>query len=139
VGGDVVDRRSTDRLGLPDVVQLLRADIAQVRADLQEDIKDSEVRVSGKIDDAQSAFLAYQADHVNVHNRRAEDTDRQMAEMSKKIDAMTIVEAKRAGAIAVTLLIIRSVGQHWQALAVLAALVGVLLGKVDIDISGPLP
>lgn len=136
MAGDV-DPRLSDRLGLADVVRLLREDIAESRRELRIDIEKSEERVTQKIGDAQVAFLAYQADHVDVHNRRAEDTNRQMAEMSKKIDAMTIVEAKRAGALAVTLLIIRTVGNHWQALAVLTALLGVLLGKVDIDISGP--
>lgn len=124
-------------LRLADAVTLLRQDIAQVRTDLGADIRDSEARTKVEIDAARSSFLSYQADHIGVHNRRAEDTDRIHDELAKRLDAMTIVEARRAGALAVTLLVIRTIGTHWQALLALVALVGVLLGKVDIDISGP--
>jgi len=127
------------RLGLADVVRLLREDIGNAKRETAEDVKSSEERVTKQIEAAGHAFLAYQSDHLSVHARRSEDTERFHRDLDKKLDDMTVVEARRAGALAVVLLVIRTIGTHWQAVAALVALVGLLLGRVDISLSGPVP
>lgn len=125
------------RLGLSDVVRLLRDDIRQAREDIGEDLQQSEARVTKEIDEARGSFLAYQSEHLGVHNRRAEDTDKIHRELTARLDAQEIVEAQRAGRTAVLLLIIRTVGQHWQALAAVVALIGLLLGRVELNVAPP--
>lgn len=121
-------------LRLADVVSLLREDIGNLRTDLAGDIRESEARTKVEIDAAKTSFLSYQADHVSVHNRRKEDTDRIHDELGKRLDAMTVIEARRAGALAVVLLVIRTVGTHWQALIALAVLINAMTGTVHLDV-----
>lgn len=126
-------------LRLPDVVRLLREDISASESRVMGQITGIRAELGQDIEAASGAFLAYQSDHVGVHNRRAEDTDRIHKELETRLAAMTIVEARRAGSLAVVLLLIRTIGTHWQALAAIVALVGLLLGRVDISIAGPVP
>jgi hypothetical protein len=130
---------SGGRFGLPDVVRLLREDITASETRVMTQITGIRAELGHDIEGASDAFLAYQSDHLGVHNRRAEDTDRIHKDLASRLDAMTIVEARRAGSLAVILLLIRTVGTHWQALAAIVALVGLLLGRVDISVSGPVP
>ncbi len=127
------------RLALADVVRLLREDIGQSADRNAEDLRDMEDRMNTRFDKADAGFLSYQSGHLDLHGRRKEDTDQVHAELAKRLDAMTIVEARRAGSLAVILLIVRTLGQNWQAIAAITALVGVLLGRIDIAIQPPLP
>ncbi len=127
----------TGHLGLRDVLDLLREDIRAAGVRFNDELAATEKRITADLEDGRQAFLAYQADHLGTHNRRAADTDALHKELSAKLEAQVVVEARRAGMLAVVLLIVQTLGRNWQALAVIAGLIGLLLGRIDVNFMGP--
>ena len=108
-----------------------------LRTSFSDDLREAEGRLSSEIVESRSAFLTYQSDHLGVHSRRSEDTDRVHAELAKRLEAMTLIEARRAGMLAVLLVIIRTLGQNWQLIGVLLAALALVFGQVHVSFAGP--
>lgn len=125
------------RLGLRDVLNLLREDIRLAGERYNDELAATEKRISADLESIRQASLTYQANHLEVHNRRAADTDALHKELAAKLQSQVVVEARRAGALAVGLLIIQTIGRNWQAIAVLLGLLGLLLGRIDVNVMGP--
>lgn len=125
------------RLGLRDVLNLLREDIRLAGVRYNDELAATERRISADLESIRQASLTYQANHLEVHNRRAADTDALHKELAAKLQSQVVVEARRAGALAVGLLIIQTIGRNWQAIAVLLGLLGLLLGRIDVNVMGP--
>lgn len=126
------------RLGLRDVLDLLREDIRAAGERFNDELSATERRISAAQEKQATAFLAYQADHLGVHNRRAADTDALHKELQAKLETQVVVEARRAGALAVLLLIVQTLGRNWQVLALLVGLIALLLGRIDVNVMGPM-
>lgn len=122
------------RLGLAEVVELLRGDGAAAELRNQRLLDALEHRVMGAISDVRSDLTRYEQAHGAEHQAIRTTSEVAHQRFDSFIAGASLDAARRDGALGITRLIIDTFGRNWKAIAALAAGVAAASGHVQISI-----
>lgn len=122
------------KLGLPDVVELLRGDNAAAELRSGRALDALEHRVMAAISDIRDDLIDYRQAHGSEHVAQRTSSEVAHQRFDAYMNAAQIDAARKDGALGVMRLIIDTVGRNWKAIVAIAGAILAASGNVRISI-----
>lgn len=128
------DEGNGARLGLREVLDLLRDDGAAAERRTQRLVDAMEGRVMEAISEVRGDLVRYEAVHGGEHVAQRTSSELAHQRFDAFIASSTLEAARRDGALGMTRLILDTFGRNWKAIAAAAAAILAATGGVRISI-----